>query len=145
MPEDNATIARRWYQEVWDLGHIEAADDMASPDCKLYGHAPGNAPVGLQEFKEFAHSIRAAFPDVKIIVEQTVSEGDRCVVRWRSEMTHMGVFMGAAPTRQRVTVHGMSLIRFENGKIVEGWDNWDQLGLLTQIGARPVVNLAKAC
>jgi predicted ester cyclase len=59
-------------------------------------------------------------------------------------MTHSGDFAGAPATGKRVTVHGISIMRFEGGKIAEAWDNWDQLGLLTQIGAFPTPDLARA-
>ena len=57
------------------------------------------------------------------------------VARWTATMTHQGEFLGFAPTGKKVTVTGTSTQRISNGKIVEGWDNWDQLGLLVQIGA----------
>ena len=52
-------------------------------------------------------------------------------------MTHKGAFLGFAPTGKKVTITGTTMLRFANGKIVEGWDNWDQLGLLVQIGLLP--------
>ena len=55
-------------------------------------------------------------------------------------MTHTAPFMGIPPTNKRVTVNGMSMQQFKNGQIVAGWDNWDQLGLLVQLGAVPAPN-----
>ena len=52
-------------------------------------------------------------------------------------MTHQGTFLGFAATGRSATITGISFQRMEDGKIVEGWDNWDQLGLLVQIGAVP--------
>ena len=141
MSHDNAALGRRWFEQVWNLGNIDAADELASPDCKAYGHAPNDAAIGIQQFKDFARSVRAAFPDIQVWVEETVSEGDRSVIRWRSEMTHRGEFLGVAPTGRRVMIRGISVMKFKDGKIVEGWDNWDQLGLLNQIGAVPDANV----
>src|SRR5262249_27696864 len=91
--------------------------------------------VGLKEFREFAHAIRAGFPDIHITIEQTLSDGDFAVARWSATMTHNGSFLGIAATGRRATVTGTTIARFADGKVVEGWDNWDQLGLLVQIGA----------
>jgi predicted ester cyclase len=52
-------------------------------------------------------------------------------------MTHTGAFLGMEPTNKRVSVNGISIQRFVNGQIVAGWDNWDQLSLLVQLGAVP--------
>ena len=144
MSQENVALGRRWFERVWNQGNIDAADELASADCKAYGHAPNDEPIGIPQFKEFARSVRAAFPDIRVFVEETISEGDRSVIRWRSEMTHTGEFMGTPATGKKAMVRGISIMRFKDGKIVEGWDNWDQLGLLTQIGAMPVVDLAKA-
>ena len=142
MSQENAALARGWFEKVWNQGNIDAADELASADCKAYGHAPNDEPIGIPQFKEFARGVRAAFPDIKVYVEETISEGDRTVVRWRSEMTHTDEFMGTPPSGKKAMVRGISIIRFKDGKIVDAWDNWDQLGLLTQIGAMQPVAFA---
>jgi steroid delta-isomerase-like uncharacterized protein len=144
MSQENAALGRRWFEQVWNSQNIDAADQLAAADCTVHGHAPNDAVIGMPEFKEFARSVQSAFPDLRIAVEETVSEDDRVVLRWRSEGTQTGPFLGIAPTGQKVLVRGISIMRFADGKVVEGWDNWDQLGLLTQLGAVPSVELAKA-
>jgi predicted ester cyclase len=59
------------------------------------------------------------------------------VIRWSSTGTHNGVFMGIPPTGKPTTVTGIDIFRIAGGKLVELWQNWDQLGLLQQIGAIP--------
>ena len=82
----------------------------------------------------------AAFPDMKVVIDQTIEQGDKVVARWTSTMTHKGEFLGFAPTGKKAIITGTSIQRISNGKIVEGWDNWDQLGLLVQIGAVPAAH-----
>jgi hypothetical protein len=67
----------------------------------------------------------------------TPEEDDKVVARWTMTMTHTGPFLGLQPTHKRVSVNGMSIQRFKNGQMVSGWDNWDQLGLMVQLGAVP--------
>jgi steroid delta-isomerase-like uncharacterized protein len=137
MAEENAEFIRRWFEEVWNKGRMEAIDEMASPDVIGHGQAQHATDIGLAQFKRLARDIRSAFPDIRFVVEETISQGDKVVARWTARMTHAGTFLGIAPTGRAVTVTGTSIQRIANGSIVEGWDNWDQLGLLVQIGAVP--------
>jgi predicted ester cyclase len=66
--------------------------------------------------------------------EDTVVEGDKVLVRWRSTGTHEGELMGIPPTGRRVTMTGFDLFRIEGGKIAEMWQEADRLGLLQQLG-----------
>jgi predicted ester cyclase len=91
----------------------------------------------LVEFKQFARDLRTAFPDIRITIHETLAQGDKVVARWSAKMTHSGSFLGFAPTGREAQITGTSIQRIVDGKIAEGWDNWDQLGLLVQIGAVP--------
>ena len=135
MAQENSALIRRWFEEVWNKGRMEAIDEMASPDVIGHGQAQHDTDIGLHEFRNFAVSLRAAFPDMKVVIDQTLEQGDKVVARWTSTMTHKGDFLGFAPTGGKVTITGTTIQRIVDGKVVEGWDNWDQLGLLVQIGA----------
>jgi steroid delta-isomerase-like uncharacterized protein len=80
---------------------------------------------------------RAAFPDLQFTVEDIIDQDDRVVIRWSSRGTHQGELMGLAPTGKIVTVTGISIDRFADGKVAESWTNWDVLGLMRQLGAAP--------
>jgi predicted ester cyclase len=56
-------------------------------------------------------------------------------LRWSATMTHRGDHLGIPATGKPVQTTGITIARIANNQIVEGWDNWDQLGLLKQIGA----------
>lgn len=135
MAQENSALIRRWFDEVWNQGRMEAIDEMASPDVVGHGQAQHDTDIGLKEFMPFVVSLRSAFPDMKVVIDQTIEQGDKVVARWTSIMTHKGDFLGFSPTGKKVTITGTTIQRISNGKIVEGWDNWDQLGLLVQIGA----------
>jgi predicted ester cyclase len=81
--------------------------------------------------------IHSAFPDAQVSIEDQVAEGDKVVSRYTVSGTHLGEIMGAAPTGKLVTHAGHQTDRFEGGKIVESWTNWDALGLLQEIGIIP--------
>ncbi|HEY7099515.1 MAG TPA: ester cyclase [Terriglobales bacterium] len=134
---DNAAILRRWFEEVWNKGRLSAIDEMASPDVIGHGQAQHGVDIGLKEFRPFVERLRSAFPDIRITVHQTVEQGEYAVARWSANMTHTGEFLNIRPSGRHVMVTGTTMVRIAGGKIVEGWDNWDQLGLLVQLGALP--------
>jgi steroid delta-isomerase-like uncharacterized protein len=140
MAQENSALIRRWFDQVWNLGRMEAIDEMASPDVIGHGQAQHATDVGLEEFRTFAKDLRRAFPDMKVTIDHTIEQGDQVVARWTATMTHKGEFLGFAPSGKKATITGTSIQRISGGKIVEGWDNWDQLGLLVQIGAVPAAH-----
>jgi steroid delta-isomerase-like uncharacterized protein len=140
MAQENSILIRRWFEEVWNHGRMEAIDEMASPDVIGHGQAQHATDIGLREFKPFVQALRSAFPDMKVTIDYVIEQGDKVVARWTSTMTHRGEFLGIAPTGKKATITGTTTQRISGGKIVEGWDNWDQLGLLVQIGAVPAAH-----
>jgi steroid delta-isomerase-like uncharacterized protein len=135
MAQENSALIRRWFEEVWNKKRMEAIDEMASPDVIGHGQAQHATDVGLEEFRTFAKDLQSAFPDMKVTIDYVIEQGDKVVARWTATMTHKGNFLGFAPTGKKATITGTTTQRISGGKIVEGWDNWDQLGLLVQIGA----------
>jgi predicted ester cyclase len=81
--------------------------------------------------------MRAALPDVQIHIRDMVVEGERVAVRVVLEGTHAGDGLGTKATNRRVQVAGIVIVRIVDGRIVEGWNSWDQLGLLQQLGGLP--------
>ncbi len=144
MAQENSALIRRWFDEVWNHGRMEAIDEMASPDVIGHGQAQHDTDVGLEAFRVFAKDLLTAFPDMKVTIDQIIEQGDKVVARWTATMTHKGNFLGFAPSGKKATITGTSIQRMSGGRIVEGWDNWDQLGLLVQIGAVPAAHFVKS-
>jgi steroid delta-isomerase-like uncharacterized protein len=140
MAQENSALIRRWFEEVWNNGRMAAIDEMASPDVIGHGQAQHDTVIGREQFRTFAADFRSAFPDLKVTIDYIIEQGDKVVARWTATMTHKGNFLGFAPTGKKATITGTSIQRISGGKIVEGWDNWDQLGLLVQIGAVPAAH-----
>jgi steroid delta-isomerase-like uncharacterized protein len=106
-----------------------------APGAIARGQRGAEAEIhGPEEFVNFVHEIRGAFPDIKIELEDIFGAGDKVVMRWSAVMTHTGDALGLPPSGRTVRSRGISIARMADGKIVEGWDNWDQLGMLEQIG-----------
>jgi steroid delta-isomerase-like uncharacterized protein len=134
--EENVDLMRRWFQQVWNKKSDQTIYDLLAPDAIAYGELEDGTPLrGPAEFAQFAERIRGAFPDMNVVVEDAFGAEDKVVVRWSASMTHSGNHLGIPATGTAVQITGMSIVRISNKQIVEGWDNWDQLGMVKQIGA----------
>ncbi len=135
--QDNAAFIRRWFEEVWNKGREEAIDEMFAEDGVAHGlgDEPGHDIRGASEFKPFFRSFRGAFPDIEVVVEDTISEGDRVAARCSVRARHGGDTLGFAATNRPVEFEGISIVRVEGGKIVEAWNNFDFMSMYGQLGA----------
>ncbi len=133
--EQMKTNDRRLYEEAWNQGNMSVVDDLIAPN--YVGHDPLSPIHGPEGFKQYIEMIRSAFPDAHMTIEEQIAEGDKLVTRWTATGTHRGPLMGIPPTEKHVTVTGIVIGRYENGKVVESWGNWDTLGMLQQLGVVP--------
>lgn len=133
--EAQRTFAARWFEEVWNKSRREAIDEMFPEGCVL--HDGQNVYRGPEEFKRFYDALHTQLSDVRITLLEVIAEGDMVCQRWSSTATE-------ASTGKRVEVTGMSFLRFENGRFVEGWQNWDQYGMIQQLERKAPEAFAQA-
>src|ERR687890_762289 len=101
--EENKALLRRSVEEVFSAqGDIDVADEIFAPD--YVGHNPTDPQDvrGPEGVKELANMYRSTFPDVRLIIEEQVAEGDKVVIRWIAYGTHQGEMRGIAPTGNQV-------------------------------------------
>ena len=140
MTETNKALVRRWFKEVWNEGREATIDELFAESGIVYGLGDTEAEArGPAQLKPFVRNLRNSFPDLQISIHDIVAEEDRVMVRVLLEGTHSGSGLGVPPSGRRVRVAGIVLIRISKGQFIEGWNSWDQLGLLRQIGALPVI------
>jgi len=99
-------------------------------------HNPASGQAsGAGGVKARVETLRQAFPDLRFAVEDLVAEGDLVAARFSWRGTHKGeAFLGIPPSGKAILVRGMEFYRLRDGRIVEHWDNVDELGMLTQLG-----------
>ena len=132
----NIALVKRWFQEVWNENDISSVRELFAADGIARGTGNAGSDIhGPDEFIAFAGQIRAAFPDITVTVDDAFGSGDKVAASWTAVMTHRGDNLGVPATNNKVRVSGTTIARVAGGQIVEGWDNWDQLGMLVQIGA----------
>ena len=135
--EENKAVARRWFEDLFNTGDLEVADEIIAPDHVNHDPTLPDIPPGSEGQKQIVNLYRGAFTNAHISIEDQVAEGDRVVTRWTSSGTHQGELMGLAPTGNQVRITGITINRVSGGKIVESWTNYDALGMMRQIGAVP--------
>src|SRR5438445_13365894 len=92
------------------------------------------AVEGIEAFKESPTAILSAFPDLVETIDDLVAEGDDVVERMTLRGTHLGEFMGVAPTGTPVSWTAIAVYRLEEWRIAECWLETNILGLVPQTG-----------
>jgi steroid delta-isomerase-like uncharacterized protein len=132
---DAAALIRRWFDEVWNKGMAETIDELFPEEAVMWGVGrPEDSSLGATVFKEFYRAMRSACPDAKIVLDQVVQQDDTAFARWTATMTHTGDGLGMPATHKKIEIRGMSACRVRDGKIMEGWNLWDQIGMARQLG-----------
>jgi steroid delta-isomerase-like uncharacterized protein len=130
--------------QVWNKGNLSVAEEVIAPNCAHHDPSTPNLGRGPEGEKKAATLYRTAFPDLQFTIEDIIAEGETVVTRYSARGTHKGDLSGIAPTGKKVTVSGVTIARFANGKLVESWANWDALGLMQQLAVVPELAKTKA-
>lgn len=133
--EENKALMSRIY-EVFNKKKLTALDELIDPHAVDHSAPPG-MPGGIEGARQFAGMLLTAFPDLHFTVEDMIAEGNKVVARLTMRGTQQGEFLGISPTGKHVTVTGIEIVYIVGGKIVEHWNNYDDLGLMQQLGAIP--------
>ena len=112
-----------------------ACMELYHPDCILHGFP--HTENGREAILGYFELVWGAFPDVELTVGDLLSDSGRLVMRYAITGTHEGVFMGISPTGKRIRLTGMLLMRFDNGRCSECWNEVNFLALLQQTGIIP--------
>jgi len=128
----------RWFDEIYNRRNLAAIDELMLPGATLYDAGPNVEMVtGPAEFRAIVEELLQAFPDLHIEVDDVIGAGNRAAVRLSVTGTHLGAWRGLAPTEQRIAIRGMAFGEWEDDRLLRGWNSFDILGLLTQLGVVP--------
>lgn len=134
--QENVKLVRRWFHEVWNEGRTETVTELLAPKVMGIGQVEdGSMITNPQEFLIFMGRLRGAFTNFEVTVEDAFGSGEKVAVRWIVRGTHTGDHLGVPASGKGIAIRGMSIATIRDGKIVEGWDNWDQLKMMQVIGA----------
>ena len=135
--EANAATARR-VVEAWNTGNLDVLDELLAPDYVDHDLSTHEDVQGVEANKERVRAYRAAMSDLRVTIDDLVAGGDRVASRWHATGTNDGELMGNPLTNRALEITGMSIDRFDaDGRLVETWDQWDNLGFMQQLGLAP--------
>lgn len=121
--------------DAWNRHDLARYRELYAPNALIHGFAP--EPLGVDAILGGYSAFFAGFPDLELTVEETLVEGERIAVRFTIRGVHAGTFQGMPPTDRPIEVQGFSSLHFRDGRVVERWNQLDQIGMLQQIGALP--------
>jgi steroid delta-isomerase-like uncharacterized protein len=132
--ETNKAVARSFFEQVLDQGHLEKYADSHGPGFVAHGRTHD---VTLEEDLATAREERKAVPDMRMKINEIMAERDLVLVYWTASGTNTHEGMGFPATGKSFSEPGMTLFRFKAGKIVEEWNVWSMLSIMQQLGLLP--------
>ncbi len=120
----------RFAAEVWNNGNLDLIDEMIASDFVRHLPNSWHTPKieGAVAFKEYMTNIRTIYPDFHIQVHKKIAEGDMVASAWTVSATNKDL-------NKKITVRGMSMTRYADGKAAEEWVTWDTAGMQDQLAA----------
>jgi steroid delta-isomerase-like uncharacterized protein len=138
--ESNKAVVQR-FREALDAGDLEGAMAVFAPDAVVHmSSAP--EPLSMEGFKQLGQLLLSAFTGSATTVEDMLAEGDKVISRLTFRGAHTGDLMGIPPTGKSVAISEIIIDRLADGKIVESWRLFDQMGMMQQMGLIPAPSQA---
>jgi steroid delta-isomerase-like uncharacterized protein len=131
LQEQNKALAKRAFEELLSGGRFELAEQLYAKDFVNHGI---HRDISLAEDQAALKGWHKAFPDVVIVPEKLIAEGDLVTIYWIARGTNTGTGNGLPATGKKVEQAGITIWRIVNGKIKEEWSAFDQLSMMQQLG-----------
>jgi steroid delta-isomerase-like uncharacterized protein len=136
MSQDNIATARRVIEEAFNQGNLDVIDEVCADS--YVDHDPLLGDQDRDAAKQSIATYREAFPDLHFEIDDIFAADDKVVIRWTGTGTFENELMGLQPNHDKGNpIHGIGVDRFEDGKIVEAWTQWDTLTFMRDVGAIP--------
>jgi steroid delta-isomerase-like uncharacterized protein len=130
--EANKILVRRLVDEAQTEGRLEVVDELLADDFVDHSPLPG-LPANRDGIRILFGALRAAFPDLRVTIDEQVAEGEKVVTRKTFRGTHGGEFLGAPASGRAVAFEVIDILSVRDGKIAEHRVVFDQLGLRAQL------------
>ena len=134
--EDNKAIVRRFIDEVFVGGRKDTVDELL--DDRFVAHTwPSTTGNPKDDLKAAIDRAAAGLSNAEFRIDDLIAEGDQVAARLTTAATQTGEFMGMSPSGKRYEIEEIHWFRLRDGKVVEHWHQFDQMGLMKQLGAKP--------
>jgi steroid delta-isomerase-like uncharacterized protein len=136
MSQENIAASKRLIEEAFNQGNLDVIDELVADD--FVDHDPLLGDQDVAGAKQSIAGYREAFPDIHFDIDDVFAAGDKVVYRWTGNGTFENELMGLQPTHEKGDpVRGVTIDRFEGGKVAESWTHFDTLTLMRNVGAVP--------
>ena len=136
MPTDNKAIVRRFVEEIFVRGRKDTVDELLADDFVAHTW-PSTTGDPRSDLKAAIDRAAAGLSDPEFAIDDLIAEGDQVAARLTTAATQTGEFMGMPPTNKRYSIEEIHWFRLRDGKVVEHWHQFDQMGMMKQLGAMP--------
>jgi steroid delta-isomerase-like uncharacterized protein len=136
MSQENIAASQRLIEEAFNQGNLDVIDELVADG--FVDHDPLMGDQDVAGAKQSIAGYREAFPDIHFEIDDVFAAGDMVVYRWTGNGTFENELMGLQPTHEKGDpVRGVTIDRFEGGKVAESWTHFDTLTLMRNVGAVP--------
>lgn len=135
MARKPTEMMRSMLEDVYGAGKIDMISDLLAD--RFVQHDPMSGRLDRAGVERDVQMWRSVFPDMRMEVLDIIESGDKVIARWRATGTHKGELAGMPATGKKAITEGVSIVRFESGKAIEAWAQYDLLGMLRQLGLAP--------
>ena len=129
--EQYKALAKRAFEELLSKGKFELAEQLYAKDFVNHGI---HRNISLEEDQAALKGWHQAFPDLSIVPEKLIADGDLVAVYWIARGTNTGTGNGLPATGKKAEQSGITIWRIVDGKIKEEWSAFDQLSMMKQLG-----------
>ncbi len=135
MSAANKAVVQQMVEVIQNQHHLEQMADFFEPNFVNHlDHDPDSPLTSVEKAQQTFRQLFDAFPDLRVTIQQQVAEGDTVMTHKRFQGTHLGPFMGVAPSGKSISFGVIDVLRLEDGKIVEHWAIQDRLAMMQQLG-----------
>ncbi len=129
------------YVEYWNTAEFEGIENIIHPDIEIFSSPKFESSSGIDHFKENIINLHSAYPNFKLVLDETIIDVDKAAGLWTITGTNTG-YGSNPPSGKSIEVKGMSILHFKDGKIVDEWISGNDLLWLQQLGytLNPPVN-----
>jgi steroid delta-isomerase-like uncharacterized protein len=133
--DDNKALVRRFIDEIFVQGRPESVDELLTDDFVAHTWPSTGDPKA--DLKAAIARTSKALANPQFTVDDMIAEGDRVAVRLTAQATQVGEFMRIPASGKTYSISEIHIFRVKAGKITEHWHQFDQMGMMTQLGAMP--------
>lgn len=121
--------------DAWNRGDLSSYLQLYDEGIRLHGYSP--EPMDKASVRKFYEESWEVYANQELTMDDVFGQDDKLCARFTNTGSHVGVLLGVPATGRQITMQGMTVMRFREGKCVERWSVVDLIGPLAQMGALP--------